>query len=191
MNIQTRSLTAIALAGIAVSGAFGLAGCTARVVEEPTATAPAAPSESVPPASTARVTTETSAPVATAQQTAPQSTQGADGAQAGASEERAELTAGATVMLTCGGGTLDIDDTYIAQVVEVTDDCETLSITTATAVVVAQNVGTLSVDGVSNAVLVASAETITLDGSTNSVMWETGSPTVANSGTSNSAYKAS
>lgn len=130
--------------------------------------------------------------MATAQQTAPQPTKEADGAggQAGASDSRAELREGATVVLTCGGGTLDINDTYMAQVVEVTDDCGTLSITTTSAVVVAQNVGTLSVDGIANAVLVASAETITIDGSTNSVMWETGTPTVNNSGVSNSAYQA-
>ncbi|MBB2958639.1 DUF3060 domain-containing protein [Pseudoclavibacter helvolus] len=194
MKTQTRIITSLAAASIAAAGLLALTGCTARVVEEPAATAPAA--ETTAPVAPAPAETQ-SAPDATADSPAPEesapevvSTDGDATGAAGASETRTDLSEGVTASLTCNGGALTIDGTYTAQVVEVTDDCSSLTINSNTTVVVAQNVGTLNVAGSTNNVLVASAQSVTMDGTANVVSWETGSPQVSNSGNANAAFQA-
>ncbi len=69
--------------------------------------------------------------------------------------------------------------------------CETLTVSADAAVVVADQVGTLVVTGAGTAVSVLEVGAVRVSGSANSIAWQTGTPTVADTGTANRLGKAS
>lgn len=89
---------------------------------------------------------------------------------------RAEISAAATKQVTCGGGDLEISD--IGVVVEVVDDCGTLTVSGDASVVLAAEVDALDISAVGAVVLVASTSAVTLTGDATTVLWESGSPAI-------------
>lgn len=158
-------------------------GCSASIAPDPNA----APAES-------SIATEGNAPAATGDEgpeqhgAAPESaatekeTTTSGTGSVTAEEHRAALAKTVDQQLTCGGGNLEI--TEFAVRVEVTDDCDTIVVTGSSVMVLAQNVKTLVVDAFSTDALVASADAIrvTSNGSSTTVRWESGAPSIEDTG---------
>ncbi len=89
---------------------------------------------------------------------------------------RADLLPDLTTEHTCGGGDLDLP--VAGTTAEVVDDCATLTVSGAAAVVVAGEVTDLVVAGAGATVVVRSAASVTIDAADVTVAWEGGSPRV-------------
>jgi len=87
----------------------------------------------------------------------------------------------------CGGEVTEIDGT--GDIVRLTGDCATVTVSGTGVVVLAEHVTSLEVDATGATVVVVSVEKITLAGSTNVVVWESGSPKVTDTGTANEAHR--
>lgn len=83
--------------------------------------------------------------------------------------------------LSCPEGSLQID--AVGDVIALDGDCDTIEVSGTGTVVLARDVGDLQVTGVSNVVIVATADTIDVSGTANRIVWESGTPTVADTGT--------
>lgn len=83
--------------------------------------------------------------------------------------------------LSCPEGSLQID--AVGDVIALDGDCDTIEVSGTGTVVLARGVGDLQVTGVSNVVIVATADTIDVSGTANRIVWESGTPTVADTGT--------
>lgn len=86
-------------------------------------------------------------------------------------------------IVSCVDGRADI--TADATALEVTADCDTVTIAGAGVIVLAQKVGSLTVTADASTVIVAEADTIDVTGVGNEVRWESGEPTVSDTGTMN------
>lgn len=85
--------------------------------------------------------------------------------------------------LSCPGDAITISDS--GAVIELVDDCASVTVSGAGTVVLAQVVGTLTVTATSAIVIVASADSVTTEGTANLVRWESGSPVVIDTGVNN------
>lgn len=95
---------------------------------------------------------------------------------AGESPYRQWLREGIDRQVTCGGGSLTIDEFALA--VEITDDCDEVVIAEDSVTVVAQNVDSLTVRGFAVDVSVLQVGTVTLEEDSITVGWEAGNPNV-------------
>ena len=87
----------------------------------------------------------------------------------------------------CAGEVTEVDGT--GDIVRLTGDCATVTVSGTGVVVLAERVASLEVDATGATVVVASVEKITLAGSTNVVVWESGNPKVTDTGTANEAHR--
>lgn len=87
--------------------------------------------------------------------------------------------------LDCASGEELISQT--GQVITITADCDRVTVTAVGAVVLTQGVGELEVSGTGTTVILTEVENVTITGTGISVGWETGSPSVTNTGTGSSA----
>ncbi len=86
-------------------------------------------------------------------------------------------------VISCVDGRADV--TADATVLEITDDCDTVTVEGAGVVILARQVGTLTVGADASTVIVAGAEAVEVTGVGNEVFWESGSPVVSDTGTMN------
>jgi hypothetical protein len=86
-------------------------------------------------------------------------------------------------IVSCVDGRADI--TADATALEVASDCDVVTIAGAGVIVLAQKVGALTVTADASTVIVAEADTIEVSGVGNDVRWESGEPTVSDTGTMN------
>lgn len=169
MNTMTRTIPGAAL--VALVAAAALTGCTLSFTpNEQSEAAPASPEGATEPDVT---TTDPESDTDSDSDDGPKST----------SSIRAEYAGQVQSSLACAGGSIEIDTA--GSVVELADDCDSLTVSGTGTIVLAQNVGALSVTGTSTVVVVASAESISADGTGNVVQWESGSPAVSDSGLAN------
>ena len=96
---------------------------------------------------------------------------------------RADLEAAVERRISCPDGAIEIDD--VGATIELDSDCATVSVIGHSTTLLAQNVGSLSVTGVANVVLVKQLGAVAAEGSSNYVTWDSGDPTVTDSGSAN------
>ena len=102
------------------------------------------------------------------------------GAMGGTTREEAEREAGETVP-----GAPSVEVSATGTVVSVGAGTTDLEVSATGAVVVARDVVNLTVSGTGNIVWVDEVTTVTLTGTGNTVRWESGSPSVSDTGTGN------
>lgn len=90
-----------------------------------------------------------------------------------------------TIELDCSSGEEVVSAT--GQVATITADCDRVVVTAVGAVVLTQAVGELEVSGTGSVVVLTSVEQVTITGTGISVGWESGSPTVVDTGTGSTA----
>ncbi|MFT4280450.1 DUF3060 domain-containing protein [Microbacterium sp.] len=167
-----RSIWTLAALG-AVS--LGIAGCT--VSFEPAREKPS-------PAASAPVDTQSGTDPAG---TDPAETDAGDGAEtdpaAAERATRAHWQSRVSGVVSCVDGRADV--TADATVLEITDDCDIVTVEGAGVVVLARQVGTLTVGADASTVIVAGAGAVEVTGVGNEVFWESGSPVVSDTGTMN------
>jgi hypothetical protein len=172
----------VAAAGVL---ALALAGCSVEVVDaDPTPASPRATSETPSDRDAGPAPDAGTSPSGGTKTRVPASDDGADGP---ALPGRATLLPVTTAQIACAGGDAAVSRAGAA--VEVTDDCDTLTVDGAAAVVVAGDVGHLVVAGAGAQVAVRSVTTVTIESSAVTVTWEEGTPTVSGD-TPGSAYGA-
>jgi len=163
-----------ALAVLAGVVALGLAGCSVEVVDaDATPAAPRATSDGTPDAAG----TEPAAGASPSGGTKTRGPATGDGPGGTALPGRAALLPFTTAQVTCAGGDAAVSRAGAA--VEVTDDCDTLTVGGAAAVVVAGDVGHLVVSGAGAQVALRSVTTVTVEASAVTVTWEEGTPAVS------------
>lgn len=101
--------------------------------------------------------------------------------------QRSRWTGSVSQHLVCSGDDLTLDHNLDAMIVELTGDCDDVTIVADAGIVLLPAVQELTIEGDGAIVIVASAEEITLSAAAdaNLVGWESGSPEVHNSGTLN------
>lgn len=172
----------VAAAGVL---ALALAGCSVEVVDaDPTPEAPRATAEA-PPDRDAEPAPDVGTIPSGGTRTRDPASDDAPGSTA--LPGRAALLPLTTAQVTCAGGDASVSRAGAA--VEITDDCDTLTVDGAAAVVVAGDVGHLVVAGAGAQVAVRSVTTVTIGSSAVTVTWEEGTPAVSGD-TPGSAYGA-
>lgn len=97
---------------------------------------------------------------------------------------RAALAPGVTQTLDCASGSVEV--TLNGIVVEITGDCDAVTIATRSGnVILARHIGALTVNGHGNTVIATDIDAVTIRGNGNAVSWESGTPTVQDSGYGN------
>lgn len=127
------------------------------------------------------------------QETTPEVTEDtADGTETSAGEldidsddvfTRAELEAAVTKEINCSGGSVTIDD--IGAVIGLGEDCANVEITGAGAILVAESITNLDISATGTVVFAAEIGAVNVTGSGNVVTWESGSPTISDTGITN------
>ncbi|KZE88654.1 DUF3060 domain-containing protein [Microbacterium sp. TNHR37B] len=168
-----RSIWTLAALG-AVS--LGLAGCT--VSFEPAREKPS-------PAASAPTGTQTGADPADPDPSATDAGNGGTETDpaAAARATRDHWQSRVSGVVSCVDGRADV--TADATVLQITDDCDTVTVEGAGVVVLARQVGTLTVGADASTVIVAGADAVEVTGVGNEVFWESGSPVVSDTGTMN------
>ena len=87
-----------------------------------------------------------------------------------------------TSTLTCDGM---LDVSAVGGIVAVTGQCDHLLISASSTIVLADTVGKLEVTGVGTTVVAGSADAVEVIGTSNVVVWESGSPSVSDTGIGN------
>lgn len=169
VDVMPRHGFRTAPAALALAAVIVLTGCTATVTPDRDAGGP----ERTVSASDDAPTTEATPTEATASNEA---TAPSEGSRAGESPYRQWLRSDLDRQVTCGGGSLTIDEFALA--VEITDDCDEVVIAADSVTVVAQNVGSLTVRGFATDVSVLQVDTVTLEEDSVTVGWEQGNPKV-------------
>lgn len=178
-------VAAVPAAAAAVVLALGLAGCSVEVVDADAAPpSPGATSGAPQEGAGAGAPDVGATPSGGTKTRAPASD---DDPGSTALPGRAALLPVTTAQVTCAGG--DVAVSRAGAAVEVTDDCDTLTVDGAAAVVVAGDVGHLVVAGAGAQVAVRSVTTVTIESSAVTVTWEEGTPAVSGD-TPGSAYGA-
>ncbi|MCI2959640.1 hypothetical protein MN032_18300 [Agromyces atrinae] len=171
MNITRRNpALASALVGTALVGTLALTGCTLELSPDgarSTTAASPAPETSAP------------APESTAPGADEQTDDGGEALTEGdAVASREQYRAAASQQITCPTGTVDVQAT--AQVVELVDDCDTVTVSADGGVLVARSIGSLTITGAVATVFVDDIGSITVDVGADAatVLWESGNPTI-------------
>ena len=92
-----------------------------------------------------------------------------------------------TTTVTCDDGEYTFNG--FSGVYEITNDCQSISVSGSSVVILAQNIGHVEVLGFSNRVYALSVSEVDVSGSSNLVTWETGSPTVTDNGFQNTIVR--
>lgn len=170
-------LSAVLVCTVLLGGAT-LSGCTVQLTEP----ADAATSSSAPSTSSTS-STGSAGSAASSTDTDPRALEG----DVVARLQRARWTDLVTQHFACDQGSFTLGTNSNALVVEVTGDCDTVTILTKGAIVLLPETGTVEIDDFGNTVIVASADQVVLtDGSAGNVVgWERGTPVIRDSGTVN------
>lgn len=181
MTITRRNpALASALLGTALVGTLALTGCTLELSPDgASATAPASPApETSAPADTDTDTgTDTTAP----DDGEPTDDGGAASSGTDSAAAREQYRAAASQQITCPDGTVDVQAT--AQVIELVDDCDSVTVSADGGVLVARSIGALTITGAVATVFVDDIGSITVDVGADAatVLWESGNPTITDS----------
>lgn len=153
--------------------AAGLTGCTVGIVD------PSEPSQKAP-------TQEQTSQAPDAEEEAPEAeTPATSGLSADGQEERDRLIAAATTTMPCPDGPLTAD----GAIVRVEGACPELVIEIDAGVVIADDVDEFTLEGSGTIVYAENLGVVTVTGSASSIFWSGATPTVHDSGSSNTLRK--